>query len=108
MTGKRILPPTTRRYIPQPPEPIGTATTCAAARRAGEGIVNLARSCGPLLALVDPRGRVYAMPRASERARIFGDDNPQWVVGVFNRAASGVDVAEAILETFAQIGRVLA
>ena len=108
MNGKRILPPTTRRYIPQPPEPIGHASTRPALARAGLAIVSLAHSAGKLLVLVDPRARVYAMPSNSERARVFSEGNPNWVVGVFNRAAAGNDIAEAILETYEQIGGAVA
>lgn len=106
MTGKRIreLPPTARRYIRHPTEPIGSAQTAKEAVLASEEIINLAKQAGALLVLVDPNGNLYAMPHACERARTLGKEKTFWIVGVFNRRAVARDLAEAIVFAFRDIG----
>ena len=91
--------PTTRRYSRHAPEPVGYARSRKAAITTGTGIVNLVHAAGPMLVLADPEGRVFAVPRDSERARIFAEQQPTWIVGVFNRKAAASDIAEAILAT---------
>lgn len=104
MTKKRMPPlgPTSRRFSPKAAEPIGSFTSKAGAIRTGMAIVSLAHSVGPLLVMTDPSdklGRVYAVPKGSERARIFSAKQPSWIVGTFNRDAAAVDIGDAILAT---------